>query len=241
MDASERFLSAAEEQVKQALISPAHKIKTALKMAARAQLKALPRRLAASVGVLIPLPMVGSVLNAAIDAAIAKFKQDFMARKRVRLARNLIGAHSPDIEEIRAAAKADLKDAKVMLERLDGNLTKLNAHNGDLAKKAQAFGLAVKGNGGIDAFNSAAWDAAIELQYVTHYEEKCQLMVDLLRLRLDAVADYLAASRDSSARVERAFIDDVDDYLEPAPTSPLRVHLAEEPPRQGLRIHLAPE
>jgi hypothetical protein len=215
------FMPLARGQVANRADSMPHKIATVAWYTGRKQVLHAPSTALKVAVSLIPLPVVGSVLNAGIDQAINKVNSDRQAKKRAKYGQN---AQPESVESLRKVAKADAKNLKTLGDALDRNQVKLK----DAAKMQGVtmirYVIAVGSSPPTSTWKDAAWKAALAIYERERYEDKILILVEAARLALTAIEDYVKKSRTQTAELEGEFskeLDRLEQDLSPAPAGSL--------------------
>jgi hypothetical protein len=222
MSIASDFMEEARTAVASRSTSTSHKITTMVWFTARKQAMHAPRRAAGALGSLIPIPALGTMVDAAIGLAVQKVVASRQAAKVVKY-----GAANPGYGEgLRKAAKSDAKDMKTLAEKLDGNMPKLKTATDALNTAIAA--LAAEATSGSQIPQKATmWKVAMALYERERYEDKMLVVVEVMKTRLKEIEDYLAACKAKTTKLEKDLTDEFDWYeaaLEaPAPNTGLSV------------------
>lgn len=201
------FMRAARDSASEDRGAAAHKVKTMLRYKVRKQIQKSPAKALSQIGSLSPIPGVGTVVDLVVEVLLAKVVAARKERKKSKYA-NAVLSGRDEMESLRKHAKAQSKDHKELIAKIDGNLVKLKDASGRI-------------NSAISEFNSArafsdikisekAWNLALKLYDTQHYEDKIQVLVEAMHLRLDEVSKYIALSTANTAELE----DDLFNTLE---------------------------
>jgi CHAT domain-containing protein len=132
MSWAEVIMKEARAQVAARSKSATHKVSTLALYSGRKQVRRAPKKVAASVGAAIPVPVVGSLLNAAVETALAKVGE---ARRAKKQAEYTEAARVENLESLRKSAKVGAKVVKDVADKIDTNMPKLR----DAACSSRAF------------------------------------------------------------------------------------------------------
>jgi hypothetical protein len=204
MSWGEEFMVEARAQVAARARSVSHKISTLAWYTGRKQIRHAPKTVLQSAGGLIPVPLLGSVFNAAVEAAVTKVDSDRKAKKRAKYANY---ASAQNLSSLRKAAKADAKDLKTLAATIDGNQVKLKDAQGTQRSAMDGYFTAVRAG---TVTKDHIWKAALAIYERERYEDKILVLVETARAGLKAIEDYVASSRAKTAELEEEFIEELD-------------------------------
>jgi len=196
---SEELMEAARNSASEERAASAHKLKVMLQYKVRKQVRNSPRKLVTQIGALSPIPGVGTVVSLAVEVLLDKAVAARKERKRSKYAADRRSG-TDERESLRKHAKAQAKDHKGLVEKIDGNLVKLKDASGKIIAAISEFN-AARNSSDID-ISEKAWNLALKLYDTQYYEEKIQVLVEAMHLRLDAVSEYIASSTINTAKLE---------------------------------------
>jgi hypothetical protein len=208
----DEIMELAEQEVEKDWQRMPHKVATKVWYAGRKQLQGAPRKLAAKVGSFIPVPGLGSIVNAAIDVAYAKAVD---ARKKGKQGRYAIdAAEYQTLESLRKAAKFEAKSLKDTLEKIDTNQPKLKDASTALKTALDAFFTARVAK---TPLNAPAWKVALALCQRKRYEDKILFLIGTAEGYLEDLKKYVLSSMEDSTELDKDFREELDLLGKPGP------------------------
>ncbi|MBO0949943.1 hypothetical protein [Fibrella forsythiae] len=218
---SEEFMEEARAQVWIRSKSMPHKIGTMVWYTGRKKLIGGPKQFVKSVGSAVPVPVVSSIINAAIGAGVDKVAA---ARRRAKIEKGRGVAPKEDSTytgKLRTIAKHEAKGLKGVVEKIDSNFPKLRDSKSTLVNH-----IAIVNN--VDPPTKAQlWSVALAIYERERYEDKLELQLEAARAALAAIDEYVTASRNETAEIEAQFrvkLLEAEQGLDEVSGSPLLLH-----------------
>jgi hypothetical protein len=195
------ILTDARIQVANESRSWSHRLKTKVWYTGRKTLRHLPGTIIGSAGSPVPIPVLGSVLNAALGAAVDKVHAQSLEAKK-RKYRSVLADWPEEKEALRKLAKFEAKDLKAVAEKIDGNQPKLKDAGSSVTQALQAYNTSPT--------NDTAWNVAIALCEQERYINKLALLVQWAKAALKAIEDYLDKAREETLERQAGLVEALD-------------------------------
>ena len=197
-------MEGARKQVALRSQSVSHKVATLVWFTGRKQLRHSPLTALKSAGSLIPIPVLGTVVNLAVSAAVDKV---VLYRQSQKQAKYRDQASTDNAESLRKAAKSDAKDLKTVMEKIDENNAKLHAAATTLATAVQIY---LSHSMAQTVTKDDVWKGALAIYERERYEDKLLVFVEMARKGLESEEKYLQTNRAQTVKLEADFMAELD-------------------------------
>jgi len=191
--------------------------------------KAPLKALTAATSLVNIFPGAGTALTLAVETAVSKVDAARKRNKRAAYAAAAVG--NTELDSLRKSAKADAKDQKNLIAKIDSNLVKLkDAIQRSETANVEFLNSAIREGQSLPT-KDASWKMACAIYERQHYEDKLHVFVETMKERLQSVENYIDEARKQTIALEEDMTKNLDemervgitisDQVLMAPSSPL--------------------